>query len=134
MVLDNKVFISIMFCVTFCAFLSSDIPIVLKCLLHVSIIFLWVLFLALYYKVLSFFILCFQYCELLLPIKLRETWFIWFWFKFYHVVTMFQRFQNMFFFFHIPRACSRLIFGSIQQNCLCNQVAICCPMLLDGWG
>jgi hypothetical protein len=36
--------------------------------------------------------------------------------KKYHVITMFQKFQNLFikFFFHIPRTCSRWFFESIQ--------------------
>jgi len=99
MVLDNKVSISIMSCVMFRRFLSFDIPIVLKmfllCFLKDYISFSYLCssrkqisyhvmfmalfrFSALYNKFLQNFLLCFQYFNLFLPIKLRETRFIWF--------------------------------------------------------
>jgi hypothetical protein len=109
MVLKSKVFISIMFCVMFWTFLNFNISAVLKnifftCYYHVSYMLLFYLsfsyfsssrkqvlyhvsstfmlllpFLALYNKFLQFFLLCFQYFDILLPIKLHETRFIFFW-------------------------------------------------------
>jgi hypothetical protein len=104
MVSDNKVSISIMFCVMFRGFLSFDIPIVsknmfLSCFYHVSYKFILVFPIYVPLKNIFYIMSClwhyfpFQLCVtsfynfffyvfntliFLLLLKLRETWFIWF--------------------------------------------------------
>jgi hypothetical protein len=137
MVLDNKVSISIMSCVMFQRFLGFDIPIVSKKYVSYKILLVFPIYVCLENKfcimsclwhyfvyqfcVTSLYIFFFYVSNTLIffyPLNFMKHGLYGFDKKNYRVVTMFQRFRNMFIKKnHIIGAYFRWLFKSIQHNC-----------------